>query len=182
MSDEQSGTKYEIIRQKFCEREKATREFVRENNRFAALVANGLQNFLGMPKYYEAKRDGTTTYHRYVPLYRVRSDGTISDEDAFNDAVVSCSDGTFEFGLGIVLEPAPNAFPKQIVQAKVECVRASGNVEVRISGETVICRFDGSASTDIHLVHELLYRLLNNYLDSRWGDPDARRAFGFQLV
>ncbi|WP_170565763.1 hypothetical protein [Ruegeria atlantica] len=181
MSDEQNETKYDIVRQQFAEREDAKRKYIQENTQFAAMVADGFRDFLGMPTNYEHTKDGTTTFRSYVPLYSLEEDGSFSEQTIWSDAIGHYSDGDFKFGLGIVLELKPNSYPKQIVQVKVECTRKPGAVEVTIAGEAVTCAFDGMKSSDISTVHDLLYRLLNKWLTSRWGDPESKRSIGFNL-
>jgi hypothetical protein len=181
MSEEQNETKYDLVRQQFAEREDAKRKYLQENTQFAALVANGFRDFMGMPKQYEHTKDNTTTYRSYVPLYSLEDDGSFTEETFWGDAIHHYSDGDFKFGLGIVLEPRPNTYPKQVVQVKVECTRKPDTVEVKIAGESVTCTFDGMDSPDISKVHDLLYGLLNEWLTSRWGDPDTKRSIGFHL-
>lgn len=111
----------------------------------------------------------------------LEDDGSFTEETIWSDAIVHSSDGDFNFGLGIVLEPRPNTYPKQVVQVKVECTRKPDTVEVKIAGKTVTCTFDGMEFPDISKVHDLLYRLLNKWLTSRWGDPETKRSIGFRL-
>jgi len=179
--DQNESPKYEAVRTAFAERENAKRRYLQENTQFANLVAHGFQKFMGMPDQYEHRKNNVTSYRSYVPMYRVEEDGSYSDMPFFGDAVIHCSDGTFEFGLGIVMEPKENAYPKQIVQTKVECERKSEQVSVSIAGQNVTCSFDGHESPDIEKVHHLLYGLLNEWLSSRWGEQDSKRSLGFQL-
>ena len=134
-----------------------------------------------MPEQYEHSKDGITTYRSYVPLYSLEEDGSFTEETFWADAIGHYSDGDFNFGLGIVLEPRPNTYPKQVVQVKVECTRKPSSVEVKIAGKAVTCTFDGKESPDISKVHDLLFELLNNWLKARWGDPDSKRSIGFHL-
>lgn len=173
--------KYDAVRVAFGEREDAKRKYLQENTQFANLIANGFQKFMGMPDQYEHKKNNETSYRSYVPMYRVEEDGSYKEMPFFGDAVTHCSDGTFDFGLGIVLEFKENAYPKQIVQTKVECERREDKVSVNIAGEKVVCSFDGYESPDIEKVHHLLYGLLNDWLTSRWGDPETKRTLGFKL-
>ena len=173
--------KYAAIRIAFREREEAKRRYRQENTQVANLIAHGFQEYMGMPRHYKHEKDGTLSYRSYVPLYRVEDDGSYSEVPHFSDAVTHCSDGTFVFCLGIVLEPKENAYHKQVLQAKVECERKDGAVLVTIVGESVTCSFDGLESPDIEKVHHLLHGLLNEWLTSRWGETEAKRPFGFQL-
>jgi hypothetical protein len=181
MSDEHKQTRYDVVRQQFAEREDAQRKYIQENNHFAAMVANGFRDFMGMPEQYEHTKNGSTTYRNYVPLYRLEDDGSFIDETFWSDAICHYSDGNFNFGLGVVLERSPNAYPKRVLQAKIECTRKSGTVEVKVAGETVTCTFDGTESADISEVHYLLFRLSKEWLASRWGDPTSGRSIGFHL-
>lgn len=183
MSDEQTTpTKYDVVRQQFADRKSAQRNFIEEDTRFAVLIANGFRDYMGMPKHYERTSGATTKFESYVPFYSLRDDDTFKEESFWGDAIGHYSDGTFEFGVGIVLEPAPNGNPKQILQIKIECARATDNVEVNIAGDSVSCAFDGKNSPDISKVHDLLYRLLNDWLTSRWGDSVGKQQIGFRTA
>ncbi|WP_313136963.1 hypothetical protein [Paracoccus jeotgali] len=181
MSDEQNQTNYDIVRQRFAERQEAKRKFCQENNSFVKMVAHGFRDFMEMPKTYDHMEDGTTTSRSYVPLYSLEDDGSFTERTDWGEAIGHYSNGDFDFGLGIVLEPKPDAYPKQVVRVKVECSRKPDTVEVTIDGETVTCTFDGMESPDVSKVHDLLYELLNKWLMSRWGEPDPKRSIGFHL-
>ena len=174
--------RYDEIRRKFAEREAAQRRFMDEDNRFAIMIANGFRDYLGMPELWERERDGCISQQSYVPLYRIEDDGEFKEQTFWKDAITHYSDGNFDFVLGIILEHGENTFPKQCVQVKVECKRGNGEVSVKIANQIVECTFDGTDSPDIVKVHELLHQLLNEYLDSRWGNDRDKPKIGFQMI
>lgn len=176
-----SSPKYDQVREAFSERAKETRKYIQENVNFCSSVTHGFAKYLGMPQSYEFTKDGQTTYPSYTPMYEIENDEML-EVAHWTDAITNYSDGKFDFGLGIVLEPAANAWPKEVLRAKVECERNPRSVLVKIADKKIEVKFDGTDSPEIEKVHQLIESLLNEWLASRWGGTSSEGTIGFQLA
>lgn len=175
-------SRYDELRQAFSEYKDAERKFVQENLAIAVQITDGLREYLGMPNSFESREgDGRIHYKAYLPVYSVDDDGATHDENYLGSAITHLTDGSFRFGFGVILERAEGAFPKHNLIMKVDCKRRDGKVTIRISDEEVTCVFDGEKCPDIGKAHDLILRLLLQWLKHRPGDGHGFSQFGFRM-
>ncbi|MDP2062979.1 MAG: hypothetical protein Q8Q63_04750 [Phaeovulum sp.] len=174
-------SRYQELREAFAAYKDAENRFCRENDLLAGLIVGGLPAYLGMPESFTSE----TEVIRYLSYYRVEKD----EEDAeggevpfLHDAVIHVTDGSFRFGLGILLEREAGVLPKQNMVVTIHCRRLGSKATVTIGDREVECQFDGSACPDAEKVQAALYELLRGWLARRPGEDTASRKIGFRLM
>jgi hypothetical protein len=175
-------SRYEELRRAFSEYQDAERKFVTENEAIANQIVSGLREYLEMPLTFPSPEIGGGTLHKsYTPLYSVDENGETTEANFLAAALTHLTDGTFRFAFGVVLERAAGAFPKKKLIVNVVCRRDDGKVTIDISGEKVICTFDGTKCPDIEKAHSLIMNLLMKWLQHRPGDGRGFSHFGFRM-
>ena len=134
-----------------------------------------------MPSHYEDIHDRQKT-NPYLTIYQCADQPDTSEtkfvQAGFHKAVSHFSDGSFNFGMGIILESAPDTFPKTNLRLKVECQRKGDSVHAKIGTEEVEFKWDGQKCPDILKMHECILSLLYEHLDHRMSDS-APQKMGF---
>ncbi|WP_372840928.1 hypothetical protein [Phaeovulum sp.] len=175
-------SRYDELRAGFAAYKDAENAFCRENERLAELIVGGLPEWLGMPDSFTSESEVI----RYLGFYRVEDDDEPDSEGNevpfLHDALIHVTDGSFRFGLGLLLERGPEVLPKQNVVVAIHCHRHGDMVTVSIGDREVICRFDGAECPDVEKVHAALFDLLRDWLKRRPGEAAASRKIGFRLV
>ncbi len=170
-------SKYQMLRGAFAAYKESEKKFCDENLILATLIVNGLRDFLEMPKNFQS--NGETKC--YTPLYNLDEEENTSEVRFLHDAITHASDGSFRFGLGVILEKAEGEFPKHNLIIKIYCTRKGNEAHFTILDKELDCDFDGVICPDVEKVHELIYRLVSEWLKHRPGDHDGQTKIGFKL-
>ena len=134
-----------------------------------------------MPTNYQLRTGDSTTYKAYTPVYRVDDDGSTSEKSFLQDAITHLTDGSFRFAFAVTLDISENTFPKQCLILTVECKRLKDVVTVSIADTAVDCSFDGKKCPDIVKTHEMIFRLVFEWLKHRPGDGNGYSKIGFKM-
>ena len=174
-------SRYQQLREAFAAYKDAENQFCRQNERLAELIVEGLPAYLGMPDSFSSE----TEVIRYLSFYRVEDDEEDSEgaEVPFlHDALIHVTDGSFRFGLGLLLERGPEVLPKQNMVVTIHCRREGGKATVSIGDREVVVGFDGAVCPDVEKVQAALHELLCDWLKRRPGEDANSRKIGFRLV
>ncbi|MBW6506202.1 MAG: hypothetical protein K0B00_05545 [Rhodobacteraceae bacterium] len=174
-------SRYQELREAFAAYKDAENRFCRENERLAGLIVGGLPAYLGMPDSFTSE----TEVIRYLSFFRVEDDEDDSEgaEVPFlHDALAHITDGSFRFGLGLLLERGPDVLPKQNMVVTVHCHREGSKATVSIGDREVVISFDGTSCPEVEKAQAALHELLCDWLRRRPGEDAKSRKIGFRLV
>ena len=174
-------SRYDELRAGFAAYKDAENAFCAENERLAFLIVDGLPGWLGMPESFASESEVI----RYLSFYRLEDDADDSEGTevpSLHDALIHMTDGSFAFGLGLLLERGPDVLPKQNMVVTIHCRRQGERATISIGDREIACRFDGVACPDIEKVHQALFDLLQEWLARRPGADAHNRKIGFRLV
>lgn len=174
-------SRYQELREAFAAYKDAENQFCRENELLAGLIVEGLPAYLEMPDSFTSE----TEVIRYLSFYRVEEDDEDSEGDEvpfLHDALIHVTDGSFRFGLGLLLERGPELLPKQNMVVTLHCRREGDKATVTIGDQEVECHFDGTSCPDVEKVRAALFDLLRDWLQRRPGENEPSRKIGFRLV
>jgi len=174
-------TRYDELRADFAAYKDAENAFCAQNERLAGLIVGALPGWLGMPESFTSESEVI----RYVSFYRLEDDADDNEGaevPGLHDALIHMTDGSFVFGLGLLLERGPEVLPKQNMVVTIHCRRQGERATISIGDREVDCRFDGTDCPDVERVHAALFDLLRDWLKRRPGEDGASRKIGFRLV
>ncbi len=170
-------SRYQKLRGAFAAYKESEKKFCDENVLLATLIVNGLRDFLEMPRNFQSNGETKS----YTPFYNLDEEENTSEVPFLQNALTHVSDGSFRFGLGVILEKAEVEFPKHNLIIIIRCARKGNEAHFTILDKELDCDFDGAICPDVEKVHALIYRLVSEWLKQRPGDHDSQTKIGFKL-
>ncbi|MEL6521832.1 MAG: hypothetical protein AAFQ66_12765 [Pseudomonadota bacterium] len=178
-----TSSHYETLTKAFIEKQTADRTYMDESQRLVGLISEGFRKYAAFPESYK-HHDGSE--RRYIPCFGLDPKGQFHPVDDHRKAINYFPNQAIEFGMGVVLEEAPDQYPKAVVRFRVGCQRQDGQVQADIGGTRVDFAFDGQDSPDIEKAYLKILDLLQEFINRRIGqfvelEEDEQYQVGFDL-
>ena len=169
---------YDDLRQAYANWSDEDSEYHTQSAKYAHRFADGFREYLGAPLEYLA--NDRRTKEPYVELCKIVKDAAGEDRlESANiyEALTREDDGYFSFGIRLVLERAPNTFPKSRFGFHSRFMPKENKCELRIAGKT----FDLDMSDDGARIsaYEKMKENLLRWLVSKPWDVDQKDPIGF---
>jgi hypothetical protein len=171
-------SRYQKLREAYSAYKDSENQFCRENERLAEQIVSGLHGYLGMPETFETEND----IIRYISYYLVDEQGEAEEVPFLREALTHVTDGSFRFGIGLMLERAAAVLPKQNLIMTLQCRRKAQTALISVAEKEVECQFDGAICPDVDKVHGMVFERLMAWLKHRPGDEDEQSKIGFRLI
>ena len=147
------------------------------NEMFASKLLEGFYDYGEVPRDFVDRAKAEVV--PYLSLHKIE-DGKVQGQIlGVTRAVSSFYDGSFHFGIGVILDCGRDAWPKTRLFLEVYCKRTEDKVEVRIQDrEATECEFDGQGFEN---VYEDILSELFDFVEIRPGSSERNRPIGFVL-
>jgi hypothetical protein len=170
-------TIYDDLRQQYDKWSKESRDYWFNSGQYASRFARGFREYLAAPEYFK----GEATRHRYVDACKVIEDestGELNLKPAdFHDILTRGEDGYLTFGVSVVLEKAPDTFPKASFWFSIDMLPRDGKCTMKITGEPF--ELDMSDDQTRTPAYEHMVKVLREWLASKPWDVDRKNPIGF---
>jgi hypothetical protein len=174
--DDDYGTIYERFREEFLRNRSLWQEWREIGESFPFRLLNALSKKLSVPSGY---LDLYTVSDR--PDWVTHSDGDLTRAISMDSATIVTDDGEWHFKLGLLLEPAPNAFPKTVLTAAGTFRPKSPTLfEVKMYGSNKVHAIDTSKPQPFEeICSDIIELIEDHFMRDPYRDARPSKSIGF---
>lgn len=169
---------YDELRAAYSQWSQIQNDYWRSAEKFAHHFTLGFREYLGAPDKYE--EIGTGQNVQYVQLCKI-TQGADDEEHFepthFTKALARGDDGYFTFGVKLILERAPNAFPKSGFAFSIDLFPTEQSCQIRVYGREFTVDMNEEANRIPVFEHMKSY--LDRFLQTKPWDVAKKQPIGF---
>jgi hypothetical protein len=173
-------TKFDELRSEFNVARETSINYYRRCDLFARNLSAALQDYLGAPEHFKDMKGQALPYVDTVGVEQLE-DGTYKSvtQSGFLELVRPDENGYLLTGLKIVLDPAPNAWPKESFLFLIRFIIRENECEMLVADSKQPITFQVNDPKGLHPAFDLIVQSFKNAFAQKPWERGKKQTIGF---